>query len=53
MKLYCKLSRDLKDLEKIKLFRREVKSFLLQQTIYSVLQSFITENVSLGYEDLV
>lgn len=53
IKLYHKLSSDLKDLEKIKLFRRKVKSFLLQQTIYSVLQSFITENVSLGYEDFV
>jgi hypothetical protein len=53
MKLYHKLSSDLKDLEKIKLFRRKVKSFLLQQIIYSVLQSFITENVSLRYEDLV
>jgi hypothetical protein len=53
MKLYQNLSGDLKDLNKIKLFRRKVKSILLQQTIYSVLQSFITENVSLGYDDLV
>lgn len=53
MKLYHKLSSDLKDFEKIKLFRRKVKSFLLQQIIYSVLQSFITENVSLGNEDFV
>jgi len=51
--MYHKLSSDLKGLEKIKPFRRKVKSFLLQQTIYCVLQSFITENVSLGYEDLV
>ena len=53
MKLYKNLLGDLKDLKKIKLFRRKVKSILLQQTIYSVLHSFITEIVSLGYDDLV